>query len=159
MTRPPTRKKKKKETKGKERKRNRPKREMSSKKSSETRIKVGRTWPFPSDHLPIGVKIAFPSKTEILVASWNILNTTFIHWIYKDEQGLNGSAITTGDIPAVAPNKGLTVREVSTVSFIEKLLFSEPRHSVVCLQEVGAAVFRQLRSMRRASAVAILSTM
>lgn len=132
---------------------------MSTKKSADPmRVRPGKAWPFPSDHLPIGLTVSFPSKIDVRIASWNVLNTAFISWIYKDEQGLNGSAITAGDVPAGPPNKGLTVREVAVVSFIERLLFSQPRHSVVCLQEVGPAVFRQLRSMRRASEVQMIPT-
>jgi hypothetical protein len=94
------------------------------------------------------------ADASVSIASWNVLNTAFMHWIYKNEQGLRGSAITTGDVPA---GNGLTRREVAVVALVECLLFGGcRRHDVVCLQEVGAAVYRGLRSMRRAAEVQFL---
>ena len=86
----------------------------ATKKVQQGRIRDGEPaherWPFCSDHLPIGVQVVFPSNQEARVISWNALNTVFMRYIYKDEQGLNGSAITTEDHKAT-PSDSLTIRE------------------------------------------------
>eukprot|EP00727_Mastigamoeba_balamuthi_P010322 m51a1_g5912 hypothetical protein (620) ;mRNA; f:16676-31840 len=100
--------------------------------------KLGQSWQFPSDHLPVGVEIRVPGWPDALrVASWNTLNTAFMRWIFKDEQGLLGSLITTANVPSSDPHfVPLTQREAIVVGMIEHMLFGGGcAHDVVCLQE------------------------
>jgi endonuclease/exonuclease/phosphatase family metal-dependent hydrolase len=46
-------------------------------------------WKFTSDHLPIGAKM-----DRLRLASWNVLNEKYLHFIIDDGQGLNTSLIT-----------------------------------------------------------------
>ncbi|KAH3766460.1 hypothetical protein Pelo_1681 [Pelomyxa schiedti] len=124
--------------------------------------KAGSRWQFCSDHLPICVSIApqlqqqQPQGASARVASWNCLNTAFMRYIYKDEQGLNGSAITADDHPA-EHGDGLTVRELKTLQVI-KDLFNEGRVDVLALQEVGGGMLKKLKSMDPAKVEGVWSS-
>ena len=58
--------------------------------------RLGEAWNFVSDHLPLGMTLAWGDDSVALV-SWNVLNSEYLRWIYKDEQGLLGSFITQHD--------------------------------------------------------------
>jgi hypothetical protein len=100
---------------------------------------LGEAWQFPSDHLPVAASI-----DNIHFALWNTLNTEYLHWIEKNEQGLRDSFILKANVP-FSENSMLTIREDLVMEYIMKML-NHPTHprSVLALQEVGDCLFREL---------------
>lgn len=100
---------------------------------------LGAEWQFPSDHLPVGASI-----DDIHFALWNTLNTKYLHWIEKNEQGLKNSLIMSSNIP-LPGNSNLTLREAIVLVFITKML-NHPEHSrsVLALQEMGEGLLKEL---------------
>ena len=96
-------------------------------------------WDFPSDHLPVSAKIELLGGSYTF-ASWNTLNSAYMHYIENDEQGLVGSLITQQHAPEA---EGPTEREKSLVRSLQELLDSSV--SICCLQEVG----KEFRSLLR----------
>lgn len=102
---------------------------------------LGADWIFPSDHLPIGMSIG-----NVHVASWNILNTRFMHHILTNHQGLLKSLIVAANYPVEAGSE-LTCREAIIVDEILALVRhpTVPR-SVIALQETGKNVLEELKA-------------
>lgn len=102
---------------------------------------LGKAWQFPSDHLPVGASV-----DHIHFAIWNILNTKYLGWIEKNEQGLKDSLIMSANVP-ISENSPLAVREEMIIDDILEMVNHPiyPR-SVIALQEVGDTLFRELAS-------------
>lgn len=98
--------------------------------------RLAEAWEFPSDHLPVAA--TFTTLTEeFRCASWNVLNSAFLHYIEQDQQGLNGSAITKDS----SVREGtLSKREQTLLEHVRTILASEV--GLLALQECGDA-FRQ----------------
>ncbi len=94
--------------------------------------RLGEKWQFPSDHLPVGVTI-----NGIPIATWNVLDTDYIDWIYVNGQGLNHSLITEEDI-TIGPGN-FTQRDQMVVSDVLSMI-AHPTHpkAMIALQECGA---------------------
>jgi hypothetical protein len=103
------------------------------------RVLVGELhekWRFPSDHLPIGVKI-----DDFQVVSWNVLNNVYMNWVTeKDSQGLKNSLISELDIPIQAD--GLTKRDQYVVKMIHSMI--NLGNDMLTLQECGGAFLTEL---------------
>jgi len=111
-------------------------------------VTPGAAWGFPSDHLPVGVRVG-----DWAVASWNMLNNAYMRYIFKNEQHLVGSAITNLNVSSTIG--GLTRRDVACIEIVEQLVAT---HTVVCLQEVSAPVARYFRGWRQRTTVALASS-
>src|ERR1700722_11429127 len=99
-------------------------------------------WQFPSDHLPIGMTI-----DGLHIASWNILNSEFMDWIFKNTQGLARSLLTQEHI--YLEGTRLSFRDLRVLANIKSML-KHPSHprSVLSLQECSAPVIEEiLRSL------------
>jgi hypothetical protein len=96
------------------------------------RIFVGELhekWQFPSDHLPVGVRVE-----DMEIVSWNVLNTAFMEWVIeKDTQGLNRSLISDMNI-SIKPD-GLTARDQYIIQLIGTNL--NGNKGIFALQECG----------------------
>lgn len=101
--------------------------------------KLGEKWHFPSDHLPVGITV-----NGIHMASWNVLNTSFMHWIDEGAQGLDGSLITEENV-VVKPD-GLTKRDQRVISMILEMI-NHPTHpkSLLGLQECSRPMLKALK--------------
>lgn len=77
---------------------------------------LGKKWQYPSDHLPVGMKIG-----DQRVLSWNILNKKFMSWVYSNSQGLNGSMLTDLDKPSVS-NPRITRRDELVIAYILEMI-------------------------------------
>ena len=97
-------------------------------------------WRFPSDHLPVGVQL-----DDFEIASWNVMNTHFMSWVYKNTQGLARSILTEEDV-VVDPETKLTIRDQHTVFDVFQML-SHPTHpkAVLALQECSPAFLQELQ--------------
>jgi hypothetical protein len=108
----------------------------------DERIYVGELhekWQFPSDHLPIGIKVE-----NFKVISWNVLNNAYLDWvIQKDSQGLNGSMISELNIEV---ENGLTERDQRVIDMIYSMIKHSSFYStgLVSLQECGAPFLEKL---------------
>ncbi len=100
---------------------------------------VGARWALPSDHLPIGARIG-----EITVASWNVLNTKYLHYIRDNTQGLADS-ILTHDNRRLSPNESLTVREAKVLEIVASIL---TKVDLLFLQECSPLVIEELTHRR-----------
>lgn len=100
---------------------------------------VGARWALPSDHLPIGARIG-----EITVASWNVLNTKYLHYIRDNTQGLADSIITR-DNHKLSPNESLTAREAKVLEIVASIL---TKVDLVLLQECSPLVIEELTHRR-----------
>jgi endonuclease/exonuclease/phosphatase family metal-dependent hydrolase len=121
-------------------------------RAQEPMAPLHERWQFPSDHLPIGVAVRHKGEVVLRVLSWNILNTSFLHHLHRDEQGLLGSLLTghASDPSTRDPTTGLTAREAATVDLIDRILRQQQQQQdqapvAICLQECGMAVLQALR--------------
>jgi len=107
--------------------------------TNSEKINVGELhekWQFPSDHLPIGVRV-----DDLNIISWNVLNNTYIDWVIdKDSQGLKGSMIS--DLNVAVQSNGLTKRDQLVVEMINAMSNSS---DVIALQECGIAFLAELQ--------------
>ena len=87
------------------------------------------TWPLPSDHLPIAMEIG-----GVNLVSWNVLNSLYIDYVKRDQEGLADSQLVTDDVPDV-DFKDLTKRERNVVELVRTIT---EKADVVMLQECGA---------------------
>ena len=96
-------------------------------------------WQFPSDHLPIGMTV-----DGIHLASWNVLNSAYMNWVFENSQGLSRSLITKEHI--YLEGSKLTVRDLHVIEGIKSML-SHPTHprSVLSLQECSEAFLAELQ--------------
>lgn len=97
---------------------------------------LGPQWRFPSDHLPVGVKI---EKHKFV--SWNILETNYLFHIYENGQGLNESLIT--ELDYFIDGTSLTARDQLVINHLFTLLNSD--HTLLALEEVSLPVFNFLK--------------
>lgn len=97
-------------------------------------------WEFPSDHLPVGAAV-----DGIEIASWNVLNTVYMDWVYKNTQGLSRSQITQQNFKV--GETSLTLREVNVAKDLVSMINhrSNPK-SIIALQECGAEFLTHLAS-------------
>ena len=100
---------------------------------------VGARWALPSDHLPIGARIG-----ESTVASWNVLNTAYLHYIRENAQGLADSIIID-DNHKLSPDESLTVREAKVLEIVASIL---TKVDLVFLQECSPLVVEELTNRR-----------
>ncbi|MES2272774.1 MAG: hypothetical protein V4487_01080, partial [Chlamydiota bacterium] len=97
-------------------------------------------WRLPSDHLPIGV--TFKSEKNVFhLISWNVLNATYLNWIYDNSQGLARSILTEENFPI--KETGLTRREDHVIDSLLEMIHS-PNLSVLCLQECSEIFIQEL---------------
>ncbi len=96
-------------------------------------------WQFPSDHLPIGMTI-----DGLHIASWNVLNSEYMDWVFKNSQGLSRSQLADEHI--YLEGSKLTFRDMHVIGCIKSML-EHPTHprSVISLQECSTAFIRELR--------------
>src|SRR5579871_3741059 len=96
-------------------------------------------WQFPSDHLPIGMTIDGHH-----IASWNVLNSVYMDWVFKNSQGLSRSQLADEHI--YLEGSDLTFRDMHVIECIKSML-THPTHprSVISLQECSTAFIRELR--------------
>lgn len=86
-------------------------------------------WNFPSDHLPVGVKV-----DNFNVVSWNVLNNEYMNWVYMDSQGLKHSMITKLDVKV--NEEGLTLRDQNVIEKINLMIDKFPeKKGFIALQE------------------------
>jgi hypothetical protein len=95
-------------------------------------------WQFPSDHLPIGMTI-----DDLHIASWNILNSEYMGWVFKNSQGLSRSLLTQEHI--YLEGSKLTYRDLHVLASIKSMLV-HPTHprSAISLQECSAPMVEEL---------------
>lgn len=103
---------------------------------------AGSKWHFPSDHLPVGLSI-----DHIHIASWNILNKNYLHYIESNTQGLKNSLIMQTHVP-LEEKGGLTVREMMILQSIFELIEhkTHPR-SLIALEETSEDLLAALREV------------
>jgi endonuclease/exonuclease/phosphatase family metal-dependent hydrolase len=89
---------------------------------------LGAKWQFPSDHLPVGAKVG-----NARILSWNVLNKSFISWVYNNSQGLKGSMLTELDKPS-EKNPKLTRREELVIQYILEMIANHD-NVILALQE------------------------
>eukprot|EP01012_Entosiphon_sulcatum_P025935 TRINITY_DN31313_c0_g1_i1.p1 TRINITY_DN31313_c0_g1~~TRINITY_DN31313_c0_g1_i1.p1 ORF type:complete len:295 (-),score=49.47 TRINITY_DN31313_c0_g1_i1:91-975(-) len=99
--------------------------------------RLGEAWNFMSDHLPLGLTLAWGDDPVALV-SWNILNSAYLRWIYKDEQGLMGSFITQHDVRD--GDSDFSRRDEAVVDAVLDLALGAHPRAVVGLQECSVKV-------------------
>lgn len=99
---------------------------------------LGAQWTLGSDHLPVGGTIG-----SVHFAMWNILNTSALHHILGNGQGLRDSFIMTANIPLQG---NLTLRESVIINQIFEML-QHPTHprSLLALQETSENVYLKLQ--------------
>jgi hypothetical protein len=95
-------------------------------------------WEFPSDHLPVGASI-----DDFHLASWNVLNTIYLDWLYNNSQGLARSLIADENVPVNA--EGLTKRDLHVIEDILQMIQNPhcPK-SMIALQECGRPFLKEL---------------
>lgn len=88
---------------------------------------TSKSWNFPSDHLPTGLKV-----DNFHIAFWNILNKKNIHNVEKDSQRLKNS-LTNIKLEKI---NSLTFRENQIYEQIKEMM-QHPKHprSLIALQE------------------------
>lgn len=98
-------------------------------------------WEFPSDHLPVGAAV-----DGMEIASWNVLNTLYIDWVYKNTQGLSRSQITQQNFRV--GETALTLREVTVAKDLVSMINhrTNPK-SIIALQECGEVFLSHLTSV------------
>jgi thioredoxin reductase (NADPH) len=97
-------------------------------------------WTLPSDHLPIGISVS-DGKDPFTVVSWNVLNSEYMHWIYKNGQGLGHSILIEEDTP-IHPD-GFTLREQHVIDALLQMIHSS-KH-LLCLQECSERFIQELK--------------
>ncbi|MEZ4754910.1 MAG: endonuclease/exonuclease/phosphatase family protein [Bdellovibrionota bacterium] len=98
-------------------------------KTSPDNEPLGANWRFPSDHLPVSLRLNFNSQ-EIGLVSWNVLNEAFIKYIETNQQGLLGSPITE----LANASSGISPRDSLILQILKELL---DLNDIICLQECG----------------------
>lgn len=102
---------------------------------------LGKSWEFPSDHLPIGASV-----DNIHMMCWNILDKDYLGYIELNTQGLKHSAILRDDV-TVSQDSPLTVREKIIAEHILEMV-QHPTHprSLIALQETHHDVLNFLKA-------------
>jgi endonuclease/exonuclease/phosphatase family metal-dependent hydrolase len=98
-------------------------------------------WQFPSDHLPIGLRV-----NDLNFASWNVLDAKYMGWVIeKNCQGLRRSMIA--DEHLYIGGSSLTVRDQHVVRLILDMLqhTTHPKQ-LLALQECGDPFLVELKS-------------
>jgi len=99
---------------------------------------LGDKWQFPSDHLPVGVKV-----NGVNFLSWNVLNTAYLKFIESNNQGLRESLIMKENV-SDGSGTGLTKRERRISESVIKMIQEPIKGSVIALQEVGLRFYTEL---------------
>eukprot|EP01006_Ploeotia_vitrea_P012599 TRINITY_DN33315_c0_g1_i1.p1 TRINITY_DN33315_c0_g1~~TRINITY_DN33315_c0_g1_i1.p1 ORF type:complete len:301 (+),score=42.73 TRINITY_DN33315_c0_g1_i1:127-1029(+) len=107
-------------------------------------FKVQEKWQFCSDHLPLGLTVEHGGQPLVRMVSWNVLNTAYMRWIYKDEQGMSRSRITELDKTEGSKTRGLTLRDEEVVQTV--LALAQLYH-IIGLQESSVAVSKRVAEL------------
>ena len=121
--------------------------QIKQKLRSKPTTKLGQKWQFPSDHLPIGVKV-----NGVRILSWNVLNQNFLAWVTNnDSQGLNGSMIT--DLNQRSTNDPtVTQREERIAQMIAQ---ASSHAEIIAMQECRPEFVAYLRTQLKPSFVVL----
>lgn len=126
---------------------------FSEEKSSTIQFPVGelgKSWQFPSDHLPVG-----GTAGNIHFVMWNILNRAYLHHIVENGQGLKDSLILEKNIP-IEGKESLTEREQLVIDQILEMIH-HPTHprALIALQETGEDFFEELKRVLPTNYIAV----
>lgn len=113
-------------------------------------------WTLPSDHLPIGITLL--GTKPLNIASWNVLNKEYMHYILDDYAGLNKSILS--DENNVIRSNGLTERDLHVVNIVvgELLGSNQYPRDVLALHECSQAFIECLKEKLPSNVDLIMST-
>lgn len=101
---------------------------------------LGEAWELPSDHLPVGGSVG-----NVHFVLWNILNTSALHHIEDNSQGLKNSLIIKDNIPH---DELITLREAKVIeSVLEMVHHKKYPRSLLALQETSEEVYQRLQEV------------
>lgn len=112
--------------------------QIKQKLKSKPIPKLGQKWQFPSDHLPIGVKV-----NGVRIFSWNVLNQNLLKWVtHNDSQGLNGSMIT--ELNQLSTNDPTITQREELIA--QMILHASSEAEIIALQECRPEFLTHLKT-------------